>query len=182
MIERLAIPDVWTFTPRRFEDARGWFSETYSAKALADALGDLAFVQDNQVFSKAKGTIRALHLQTPPMAQDKFVRVLKGSILDVAVDVRRASPTYGKWVSAELSASDGRQIFVPKGFAHGYVTLEPDTEVFYKVSAFYSPQHEKGVRWNDPAIGIDWKLKADEISANERDAMQPLLADLPAIF
>ncbi|WP_395646266.1 dTDP-4-dehydrorhamnose 3,5-epimerase [Terricaulis sp.] len=182
MIERLAIPDVWTYTPRLFEDARGAFSETFSNRALAEMLGGVALVQDNQVLSHKRGTMRGLHFQKPPTAQDKLVRVLRGSIVDVAVDIRRASPTYGRWVSALLSAENRLQIFVPKGFAHGYVTLEPDTEVLYKVSDFYSAKDEGGVRWNDPALGINWGLPADEIAANERDAMLPPLADLSAIF
>lgn len=182
MIERLAIPDVWTYTPRLFEDERGAFSETYSDKALAEALGGVRFVQDNQVLSHRRGTMRGLHFQKPPTAQDKLVRVLRGSIVDVAVDIRRASPTYGRWVAATLSAQNRLQIFVPKGFAHGYVTLEPDTEVLYKVSDFYSAKDEGGVCWNDPALAIDWGMPAGEISANERDAMLPPLADLPVIF
>lgn len=182
MIERLAIPDVWTYTPRRFADERGWFSETFSAVKLADALGALAFVQDNQVLTHARGTLRGMHFQKPPRAQDKFVRVLKGSVLDVAVDIRRGSPTFGKWVAAELSAENGKQIFVPKGFAHGYLTLEPDTEVFYKVSDVYSAADEGGIAWDDPAIGIDWGMPHADILMKDRDREFPRLADLPSVF
>lgn len=182
MIERLAIPDVWTYTPRRFADERGWFSETFSAVKLADALGELAFVQDNQVLTHARGTLRGMHFQKPPRAQDKFVRVLKGSVLDVAVDIRRGSPTFGKWVAAELSAENGKQIFVPKGFAHGYLTLEPDTEVFYKVSDVYSAADEGGIAWDDPAIGIDWGMPHADILMKDRDREFPRLADLPPVF
>lgn len=182
MIERLAIPDVWTYTPRRFADDRGWFSETFSAAKLADVLGDLTFVQDNQVLTHAKGTLRGMHFQKPPRAQDKFVRVLRGSVLDVAVDIRRGSPSFGKWVAAELSAENGRQIFVPKGFAHGYLTLEPDTEVFYKVSDVYSAADEGGIAWDDPAIGIAWGMPHANILMKERDREFPRLADLPAVF
>lgn len=182
MIERLSIPDVWVYTPKSFGDDRGWFSETFNAKALAEALGGVTFVQDNQAFSRAVGTLRGLHFQKPPKAQDKFVRVLKGSILDVAVDIRRASPTFGKWVAAELSADNRKQIFVPKGFAHGYLTLEPDTEVFYKVSDYYSREDEGGVAWDDPAVGVDWGPVAANATLVERDRMFPRLADLPAIF
>lgn len=182
MIERLTIPDVWTYAPALHEDARGAFSESFSARALAEALAGASFVQDNQVLSHKRGIMRGLHFQKPPTAQDKLVRVLRGSIMDVAVDIRRGSPTYGRWVSAMLSAANRLQIFVPKGFAHGYVTLEPNTEVLYKVSDFYSAKDEGGVRWNDPALAIDWGMPASEIAANGRDAMLPPLADLPAIF
>jgi len=181
-VEHLGIDGVWVYQPRRFEDARGWFSETFNAAGLEAVLGGVTFVQDNQVLSRAKGILRGLHFQTPPRAQDKLVRVLRGSILDVAVDIRRASPTYGRCVSARLSVADGKQIFVPKGFAHGYVTLEPDTEVLYKVSDYYSPQHEGGILWNDPGIGIDWTLAASEISLSERDRLLPRLDDLAAVF
>lgn len=182
MIERLAIPDVWTYTPRRFEDERGWFFESFNAKVLSDALRGVSFVQDNQAFSRVKGTLRGLHFQTPPRAQDKFVRVLRGSVLDVAVDIRHASPTFGKWVSALLSAENRVQIFVPKGFAHGYLTLEPDTEVYYKVSDFYGKENEAGLVWDDPALGIDWREQVSSVVMADRDRQFPRLADLPAYF
>ncbi len=182
MIERLAIPDVWTYTPRRFDDDRGWFSETFNAGGLAEGLGGVVFVQDNQALTRAQGTLRGLHFQAPPKAQDKFVRVLRGSVLDVAVDIRRASPTFGEWVSATLSADNRKQMFVPKGFAHGYLTLEPDTEVFYKVSDYYSREHEGGIAWNDPAIGVDWSISADKVLMVDRDRRFPRLADLGPVF
>jgi len=182
VIERLSIPDVWTYTPRRFEDERGWFSETFNTASLAEALGGVTFVQDNQALTRAKGTLRGMHFQRPPKAQDKFVRVLKGAVLDVAVDIRRGSPTFGKWVAAELSAENRKQIFVPKGFAHGYLTLESDTEVFYKVSDFYSREHEGGISWNDPAIGIDWGIAEAAVLMAERDRLFPVLAELKAVF
>ena len=182
MIERLAIPDVWTFTPARHEDERGWFSETFNTAVLAEALKSVAFVQDNQALSRAKHTLRGLHFQTPPATQDKLVRVLRGAVRDVAVDIRRASPSYGKWVSAVLSAENRVQIFVPKGFAHGYLTLEPDTEVFYKVSDFYSPGHEGGLAWDDPALAIDWGVAASDVVMADRDRQQPRLAGLGAVF
>lgn len=141
---------------RRFADARGWFSEVYNARTMADRGVDVTFVQDNQSFSKPAGTIRGLHFQTPPHAQAKLVRCLRGAIFDVAVDVRKGSPTYGKWVGAELSGENGRQLFIPVGFAHGFITLEPDTEVFYKVSDFYAPACDGGLRWNDPTIAVAW--------------------------
>jgi dTDP-4-dehydrorhamnose 3,5-epimerase len=181
VIERLAIPEVWTYTPRRYEDERGWFCETFNSAALAEMLQGAVFVQDNQALSRAKHTLRGLHFQAPPKAQDKFVRVLRGSVLDVAVDIRRASPSYGKWVAAVLSAENRMQMFVPKGFAHGYVTLEADTEVLYKVSDFYSPKHEGGVAWDDPALGIKWGVSEDVVMA-DRDRQYPRLADLGAVF
>jgi len=181
-VQRLAIADVWVFTPRRFQDERGWFSETYNAETLRDAVGNAVFVQDNQSLSRVRGTLRGLHFQRPPKAQDKLVRVLRGSILDVAVDLRRNSPSYGRWVSAVLTAQNGAQLFVPKGFAHGFVTLEPETEVLYKVSDYYSREHEEGVVWDDPSIGIDWTLPASDISMSARDRGFPPFAALGALF
>lgn len=182
MIERLSIPDVWSYTPRRIEDARGWFSETFNAETLREALGGVTLVQDNQSFSRAKGTLRGMHFQAPPKAQDKLVRVLKGAVQDVAVDIRGNSPTYGKAVSIALSAENGVQLFVPKGFAHGFLTLEPNTEVLYKVSDYYSREHEGGLAWNDPDVGIDWALPSQSISMAERDSLFPRLKDMPAVF
>jgi dTDP-4-dehydrorhamnose 3,5-epimerase len=182
VIERLEIPGVWIYTPRRFEDGRGWFCETFNANVLAEALGGVSFVQDNQALSGARGTLRGLHFQAPPKAQDKFVRVLRGSVLDVAVDLRRVSPTYGRWVSVVLSAENRKQIFVPKGFAHGYLTLEPDTEVFYKVSDFYSREHERGLAWDDPTLRVDWGMEADAIVIAERDRQFPRFTELVACF
>lgn len=182
MIERLAIPDVWTYTPRRFGDDRGWFSETFNAATLAPGLEGVGFVQDNQSLSREKGTLRGMHFQIPPKAQDKLVRVLRGAVLDVVVDIRRGSPTFGKWVSALLSADGGAQIFVPKGFAHGFVTLESDTEVLYKVSDYYSREHERGLAWDDPALGIEWPVAADGVIMADRDRAFPRLADLAAFF
>jgi dTDP-4-dehydrorhamnose 3,5-epimerase len=182
MIEPTEIPDVWLYTPKAFADARGWFREVYSQRALAPRLGDTVFVQDNHSASTTAGTIRGLHFQSPPMAQDKLVRVLRGSILDVAVDIRPASPSYGRHVAVELDAKAGRQIFVPKGFAHGFVTLEPDTEVFYKVTAYYSAEHDRGMLWNDPALGIDWGVTAERAVVSDKDKTLPRFADLPAYF
>nr|MCB7501066.1 dTDP-4-dehydrorhamnose 3,5-epimerase [Enterobacter roggenkampii] len=142
----------------RFGDARGWFSETYSETRAAAAGVDVRFVQDNQSFSAQTGTIRGLHFQAPPRAQAKLVRCLRGSIMDYAVDIRRGSPTYGRWVSAKLSAEGGEQLFIPIGFAHGFITLEPDVEIAYKVSDVYAPDCDGGVRWNDPEIGIGWPV------------------------
>jgi dTDP-4-dehydrorhamnose 3,5-epimerase len=178
----LAIPEVWTYTPQRFEDARGWFSETFNAAVLQEALGGIAFVQDNQSLSHAKGTLRGMHFQVPPKAQDKLVRVLRGAVQDVAVDIRRRSPTFGRWVSAVLSDENRTQLFVPKGFAHGFLTLEPDTEVLYKVSQTYSREHEAGLAWDDSDVGVSWALPRSEIVMAERDGLFPRLADLPAVF
>ena len=176
------IPDVKVLVPRQFKDHRGFLSEVYSTKLLADAGIRTQFVQDNHSMSVEKGVLRGLHYQVAPMAQDKLIRVVHGSILDIAVDVRRGSPTFGRHVTAVISAENWRQVFVPVGFAHGFVTLEPNTEVLYKVSAFYSPQHERGVRWNDPALGIDWGVGEGQAVLSARDLQHPLLAHAQDLF
>ena len=176
------IPDVKILVPKQFKDHRGFFSEVYSTKLLKDAGVDAAFVQDNHSLSVEKGVLRGLHYQVTPMAQAKLIRVVRGAVLDVAVDVRRGSPTFGRHVTAVLSAENWRQAYVPVGFAHGFVTLEPNTEVLYKVSTFYSPQHERGVRWNDPALGIDWGIREDEAVLSDRDRRHPLLRDAQDLF
>ena len=181
-IERLAIPEIAILKPARFGDARGFFSETYNKQHLAEAGFHLDFVQDNHAWSAQKGTVRGLHFQTPPFAQDKLVRVVRGAILDVVVDVRRGSPTYGRHVAAEISAGAWNQILVPVGFAHGLCTLMPDTEVIYKVTDYYSPAHDKGVLWNDPALGIDWPVAAGEAILSDKDLRLPPLAELPEHF
>lgn len=181
-VESLAIPDVKIIRPKKHGDARGFFSETYSKKALADAGIGLDFVQDNHAFSATPGTVRGLHFQTAPFAQDKLVRVVRGSIFDVAVDLRRGSPTYGKHVSAVISADEWNQILVPVGFAHGLLTLEPNTEVLYKVTNYYAPQHDLGLLWNDPALGIAWPVSETDAVLSAKDKAQPRLADLPAYF
>ncbi len=180
--ETLAIPDVKVIRPKKHGDDRGFFSETYSQNAFAEIGIHIPFVQDNHAFSAAAGTLRGLHFQSPPFAQDKLVRVIRGSIFDVAVDLRKGSPTFGKCVSAIISAKDWNQILVPVGFAHGLLTLEPDTEVIYKVSNFYAPQHDLGVLWNDPALGISWPLNGMDPILSAKDKVQPRLADLPAYF
>lgn len=182
MIERLAIADVWLYTPRRFEDERGWFAETFSSRALAEVLGGVSFVQDNHSLSRNPGTMRGMHFQIPPKAQDKLVRVVRGAVFDVAVDIRRDSPTYGKWVGATLSAENGAQIFVPKGFAHGFLTLEPDTEVIYKVSDDYSGAHERGLVWSDPNLAIEWPFSDAEVTIKDRDREFPRLSALDHYF
>lgn len=178
----LAIPDVKVLTPKRHGDHRGFFSEVYNHEAFTKAGIGLTFVQDNHSMSGPKGTLRGLHYQLPPTAQGKLIRVTKGAILDVAVDIRRSSPTFGKHVTDVVSVENWKQIFVPAGFAHGFVTLEPDTEVIYKVNALYSPQHERGIAWNDPALGIDWRIGANEAILSARDTKHPLLRDQPDLF
>lgn len=181
-IEPLSLPEVRVLRPVKHGDERGFFSETYNRRAAFEAGIDIDFVQENHAFSAEKGTVRGLHFQTPPFAQAKLVRVVRGAILDVAVDLRVGSPTFGRHVSAVISAKDWNQILVPTGFAHGLVTLEPDTEVLYKVSSYYSPEHDKGVLWNDPDLGIDWGLGPHEAVLSEKDRRQPRLKDLPEYF
>jgi dTDP-4-dehydrorhamnose 3,5-epimerase len=182
-ITPMAIPEVLFITPTRHGDERGWFSETFRQSALEEAgFKGGGFVQDNHARSTGRGVLRGLHFQRPPRAQDKLVRCVRGAILDVAVDIRRGSPTYGRWVSAELSADNGHQLLVPKGFAHGYCTLNEACEVIYKVTDYYAPETEGSLRWNDPALAIDWTLPADAITTNARDAAAPLLAELSTPF
>lgn len=180
-IEETALAGVLILTPARFGDDRGWFSETWNAARMAAAGLDFAFVQDNHSRSAAVGTLRGLHYQRPPHAQDKLVRCTVGAILDVAVDIRRGSPTYGKWVGVELSAANGRQLLVPKGFLHGFVTREADTEVQYKCTDLYAPDCDGAVRWDDPDIGIDWGLTAAPVLSG-KDAVAPFLRDLDSPF
>ncbi len=181
-VESLSIQDVKIITPKKHGDQRGFFSETYNKPALLQHGIDLDFVQDNHSKSEAAGVLRGLHFQTPPFAQDKLVRVTAGRIFDVAVDIRHGSPTFGQRVGAEISAQDWNQILVPIGFAHGFVTLEPNTEVIYKVTAPYAPDHDKGLAWNDPALAIDWPLNGLTPTLSEKDRVHPVLADLPAYF
>jgi dTDP-4-dehydrorhamnose 3,5-epimerase len=176
-VESLEIPDVKVVRPKKFGDARGFFSETYNKQAFAEAGIAPEFVQDNQSLSAMVGTIRGLHSQTEPFAQDKLVRVTRGRIWDVAVDARPGSRTFGRWVAAEISAEAWNQIFVPVGFLHGFCTLEPDTEVSYKVSHFYSAKHEVGVRWNDPDLNIKWPVAAEAAILSDKDKVLPLFKD-----
>ena len=171
-------PDgVFEVSPRKFGDDRGFFSETYNAKSFAEAGIDLTFVQDNHSYSAAKGVVRGLHYQLPPFTQDKLVRVTRGAILDVAVDIRKSSPTFGKWVALEVSAEKWNQILVPKGFAHGFMTLVENTEVIYKVTNYYSPEHDRSIRFDDPVIGIDWPIPTSGVQLSEKDQKAPLFAD-----
>jgi dTDP-4-dehydrorhamnose 3,5-epimerase len=177
-ITPLALPEVLLITPKRHGDARGWFSETWSRRSLAEAGVEPDFVQDNQAFNAKKGTVRGLHFQQAPHPQAKLVRVLRGAIYDVAVDVRPGSPTFGRWVGAELTAERGEQLFVPRGFAHGYCTLTEDCELFYKVDGLYAPQTEGGVLWNDPDLGIGWPVAGDVV-LSDKDKVLPRLKDMP---
>jgi len=177
-----AVPEVLLIEPVKHGDERGFFSETYNAKVLADAGFSGAFVQDNHSRSPKRGTVRGLHFQAPPHAQDKLLRVTRGAILDVAVDIRRGSPTYGRAVAVELSAENWRQLLVPRGFAHGFQTLTDDCDVLYKVSDYYAPDSEAGVLWCDPDLGIDWPLGAADAFINARDAAWPRLKDFDSPF
>lgn len=182
-IENLAsIPEVKIIYVQTFADKRGLFSETYNQRAWSVSGVDTVFVQDNCSISFFKNTLRGLHFQVPPFAQQKLVRVGRGRALDIVVDIRHGSPTYGRYVSSVLSAEAGNQILVPIGFAHGIMSLEDDTEISYKVSNFYSAEHDRGLRWDDPMIAIDWELEGREPILSERDQKHPYLKDLPVYF
>jgi dTDP-4-dehydrorhamnose 3,5-epimerase len=176
-ITPLALAEVLLITPKRHGDARGWFTETWSRRAMSEAGVDAEFVQDNQAFNARAGTVRGLHFQMAPHAQAKLVRVLRGAIYDVAVDVRAGSPTFGRWVGAELTADRGEQIFVPRGFAHGYSTLTDDCELAYKVDGLYAPATEGGIIWNDPDLAIDWRVTGEAV-LSDKDKVLPRLRDL----
>ena len=174
---------VQLIAPRRHGDARGWFTETYNYATFAARGIDCLFVQDNHSLSVPALTLRGLHFQVPPHGQDKLVRCIRGRIFDVAIDVRRGSPSYGRWVGAELSAENGHQLFIPVGFAHGFLTLDSDCEVTYKCSDTYAPHADGGVRWDDPAIGIAWPLPAGTTpELSEKDRALPSLADFDSPF
>ena len=176
------IPGVLLLTGRYFNDARGYFVETYSVRAARDAGLMAEFVQDNQALSLKRGTVRALHFQVPPKGQAKLVRVLRGSVYDVAVDLRAGSPSYGRWIAATLTARGGEQIFVPRGFAHGYCTLEDETEVAYKVDDYYAPDCERGIAWNDPILNIGWPVSAVDAVLSDKDRKLPRFADFASPF
>jgi dTDP-4-dehydrorhamnose 3,5-epimerase len=163
------LPGVLVLKPRYFQDSRGYFVETYNARTAHEIGLKVDFVQDNQAFSIQRGTVRALHFQVPPRPQAKLVRVLRGSIYDVAVDLRTGSPTYGRWMAATLTAQGGEQVFVPRGFAHGYCTLEDNTEVVYKVDSYYAPECEQGIAWNDPTLAIGWPVAPGEAVLSDKD-------------
>ncbi|MEP4978752.1 dTDP-4-dehydrorhamnose 3,5-epimerase [Ascidiaceihabitans sp.] len=179
-VEHTPLDGVLILTPARFGDVRGFFSESWNRATMRDAGLDLEFVQDNHSLSARKGTLRGLHFQTPPMAQDKLVRCGRGALYDVAVDIRSGSATFGQWFGVELSAENGRQLLVPAGFAHGFVTLQDDTEICYKCTAPYAPDCDAGIAWDDPDIGVNWGISEPVLS--EKDATAPTLKELGSPF
>ena len=176
MITPLAIPGVLLIQPQRLGDARGWFSETFSLSQMEE-LGLPRFIQDNESLSISTGTVRGLHFQRAPFVQAKLIRCVRGAILDVALDIRRGSPTFGRHITKQLSADRTDQILIPEGFAHGFCTLEPNTQVQYKVSAPYAPNHQGGIAWDDPALGIQWPVDHDKVLLSDRDRKHPALSD-----
>lgn len=178
----LAIPGVKLLRPQRRADDRGWFVEQFNARAAKEAGLPFQPVQDNISLSRAVGTVRGLHFQAEPSAQAKLVSVLSGAILDVVVDIRHGSPTFGEHVTAELDAEEGWQLFAPRGLAHGFCTLKRDTLVHYKVDGFYDGKRDFGLLWNDPDLGIDWPVEASQVKLSDKDAGQPRLRDLPSYF
>jgi dTDP-4-dehydrorhamnose 3,5-epimerase len=181
-VHSFATAGLLEIRPKRFEDDRGFFSETWNAQRFAEAGIKVAFVQDNHSLSVDAGTLRGLHFQTPPLAQAKLVRVTRGSAYDVAVDLRPLSPTYRHWAAVTLSAAEWNQLFIPVGFAHGFLTLEPDTEVQYKTSTAYSPQHDRAIRFDDPEIAIDWPFAAVAPILSDRDRAAAFLAQVETGF
>ncbi len=181
-IEKLPIDGLLLITPARFGDHRGFFEETWNRRAFAEAGITTDFVQDNHSLSARAGTIRGLHFQAPPAAQAKLVRCGRGVLFDVAVDIRRGSPTYGRWYGVELSPENGRQLLIPEGFAHGFVTRAPDTEIIYKCSDYYAPETEGALLWDDADIGIDWGLGGEAPVLSEKDAAAGRLADFDSPF
>lgn len=180
--KRLALDGVFLIAPKRHGDHRGYFYESYSAQLFAQAGINVEFCQDNHSYSEQCGVLRGLHYQLEPFAQDKLVRVTRGSVYDVAVDIRIGSPTYGHWIGEVLSAENGHQLLVPKGYAHGFLTLEPHVEFLYKVSAPYSRQHDRCIRFDDPAIGIRWPIPSEELTLSDKDRAAPLLAEAENSF
>lgn len=180
-IDETPLSGVLVLTPNRFGDDRGFFSESWNRRVLAERGIELDFVQDNHSFSRAVNTVRGLHFQAPPHAQDKLVRCSRGRLFDVAVDIRKGSATYGRWFGIELSAENGRQLLVPKGFLHGFATREPDTEICYKCTDYYAPECDGSVRFDDPDIGIDWALTGDPV-LSAKDTEAPRLADFTTPF
>lgn len=181
-VERFKISDVVAITPHRIRDDRGYFVEVFKRDWFAATIAQVDFVQENQSLSQTAGTLRGLHFQTDPFAQGKLVRCDAGAIFDVAVDIRAGSPTYGQWVGVELSPENGKQLWIPAGFAHGFCTLQPNSVITYKVTASYSRDNDKGIAWDDSSIGIDWPSVADASTLSPKDLVQPALAGLPAYF
>jgi dTDP-4-dehydrorhamnose 3,5-epimerase len=178
----LELPGLIEITPKRFVDERGYFAETFREDVFRDRIGNIHFVQDNQSLSTEQGTLRGLHFQTAPFAQGKLARCLAGSLFDVAVDLRVGSPFFGRWAAITLSADLGNELWIPPGFAHGFCTLEPNTVISYKVTAYYSAAHDKGVSSHDPDLAIRWPSTASLNTLSAKDRLQPALADLPAYF
>ena len=176
------IPGLIEITPTRHGDERGYFTEVFRQSLFADRAGPFTFVQENESLSARPGTIRGLHFQTEPHAQGKLVRCTAGAVFDVAVDLRRGSPTYGQWAAVELSPQRGNLLWIPPGFAHGFCTLAADSVVNYKVTAYYSAEHDKGLAWDDPALAVAWPAQANPQTLSPKDRVQPLLAELPACF
>ena len=182
LVESTALRGLLLIKPKRFGDHRGFFAETYSTRVLAEHGAKERFVQDNHSLSAQVGTVRGLHFQVPPHAQAKLLRCGRGSLFDVAVDIRKGSPTYGQWFGAELSFENGWQMFIPAGFAHGFVTREPETEIVYKCSDYYAPETEGALRFDDPDIGIDWGLDSSEVILSEKDTLAGSFADFDSPF
>jgi dTDP-4-dehydrorhamnose 3,5-epimerase len=181
-IDRFEIPDILLLKPSKHDDDRGFFSETFREDVLAEHGIETAFVQDNHVFSARKGVVRGLHFQIPPRAQGKLIRCTRGAILDVGVDIRVGSPTFGRHLAVELSAVNWLQLWIPPGFAHGYITLQDHSEVIYKVTDYYSPDCDRGIAWDDPALEIDWRFSRAEVTLSEKDQKQPRLVNCPPAF
>jgi dTDP-4-dehydrorhamnose 3,5-epimerase len=182
LFEPLEISDTIKITPKRIMDARGSFSEVFRSDLFRSKVADVEFVQHNQSLSVETGTIRGLHFQLDPAGQGKLIRCLQGSILDVAVDLRRSSPTYGRHAVTTLTAEAGTQLWIPVGFAHGFCTLEPNTTVFYSVTSYYSPEHDRGLLWNDPDLAIAWPVSSDRAVVSDKDARQPTFKELSTVF
>ena len=182
LVEETPLPGLLVITPQRFADERGFFAETYQESTFRDHGVHERFVQDNHSLSEQVGTVRGLHFQAPPYAQAKLVRCGRGALFDVAVDIRKGSPTYGRWFGIELSFENGKQLYIPVGFAHGFATREPQSEIIYKCSNFYSPEHEVALRFDDPDIGIDWTMSGIDPILSDKDAQAGSLADLDSPF
>ncbi|MEA3535650.1 dTDP-4-dehydrorhamnose 3,5-epimerase [Rhizobium sp. CC-YZS058] len=180
--EQTEIPGVVLIIPKKIGDSRGYFSETFREDKFAENVGHFPFVQDNQSLSREVGTIRGLHFQLAPRAQGKLVRCISGAILDVVVDIREGSASYGRHVKVELSEENGQQLWVPPGFAHGFCTLQPSSIISYKVTDYYSAEHDRGLLWNDPALEIDWPVDPGKATISAKDMVQPRLAELDANF
>ncbi|WCM25705.1 dTDP-4-dehydrorhamnose 3,5-epimerase [Sphingomonas sp. QA11] len=181
-ITSLPIPGLKLIVPRRVGDERGYFVETFRADLFAEHVGDHPFVQDNESLSVKAGTVRGLHFQSGPHPQGKLVRCIAGALFDAVVDIRQGSPTFGQWVGETLTPANGKQLWVPPGFAHGFCSLEPNTVISYKVTGYYSAAYDKGLTWDDPAIGIVWPDIADPETLSAKDREQPFLSDLAAYF